>query len=1547
MEFDPIAIVGKSCVLPGIRKTADLWNALLENKIFVTSATDKDWGFNPESLQNLNNESIPHTIGGHVRGFEDIFDPKGFLFDEAFIKQMDPLFQWTLHCGRETLKDLQWEKTRKKTAVILGNLAYPSPELNILAKKIWIAKKFHQDLDSSLNGYNRFVAGLPAQFLSKALDLEGPSFCLDAACASSLYAIKYACDLLHNNEVDLAISGGLNAIEGSFLHLGFSALHALSPKGQLKPFSKEADGLIPSKGAAFVALRRLKDAIQLGEPIYGVIRGIGLSNDGRSQSLLAPSSSSQIEAILKAYQQCDLSPKDISYLECHATGTPLGDACELSSIKNVFQANENLYLGSLKANMGHLLAASGAAALIKILYSFESNIIPPFLSIHNPLDEILEKPFILAKTQEYWGTSKAKIAAINAFGFGGNNAHLIVEEHSTTRSYKFKNLQKKAEPIAIVGMGLKWGRFQNKEALFQALDSEQKLNYENSIDSFEIDISRLKFPPKDLDGILPQHLILIPTLEEALEDLKVQPSQNTGILVGMGTDVEACRFKLRLDLLKQNIAFDEKLLVPLTSTNTLGCMPNIAANRLNYIYNWKAPSFSLLGENSSGFHALHLAKKHLQSLELDCMVVAGVDLSCEPVHSSAMNQCFSKEKSFPSDGCAVLILKRLSDARRSHDFVYGILDEGNSESITLNSFASRFGKAHAAMNLLDISAALLHPHIEKNINIRLLNSDFFEKNSEFYFSKISSYKKNSIYKVPKSAMRTIKTHLQIPDFQYQEERFIEKAPSLPPVLALYAQDTSILFNRNQILEHANGKLSSVFGDLFKELDALHIRVRMPGNPLLLTDRVLNIEAEKAGMGCGNITTETDVNQNSWFLHNGRMLPGAAIEAGQSDLFLISYLGVDFENRGERRYRLLGCEATFYRDLPKVGEILKFKITIDRHIKNGKTRLFFFHYECWIGNELFLRVLNGQAGFFTQEELFESQGIVWKPESLDNPFKKIPVSPKIKYSQEEVLSFSQGDAFACFGEGYEKFASHRRTPSIPTAKNLLFDEVLILEAHGGPYKLGYIKVKKTITETDWFFEGHFKNDPCMPGTLMTEMAFQALSFFMAAIGQTLDCDAFRFIPAIGKTTKLTCRGQILPQSKSIEMDVYVKSLSGDGPKIISADVILTADGLKALLAENISIQLQADWIENKSPSISKTNVTCFDKVICNEEQIYQTALGRPSLAFGSRFSIFDQGKRMARLPAEPYTFISRICSIDGEYCGMKAGTQIQSEWSIPETHPLFAHPQALPFSVLLEALLQPCGWLASYIGCPLSSTKELFFRNLEGELLVHFTPKFAEIIRIHAKVTSLVQLQDTIIVEFSVSASVKEGTFVELKTRFGYFTQEALTDQKGLKLSEEENLILKDDMSQCEDIRSHYNSKYKTIFTPYFHLIDKVKIISSDTKSQTLLAEKNISPEDWFFKAHFFQDPVMPGSLGLEAMLQVLKLSFNPDEKSQFCFLKPKIPVRWKYRGQVVPKNKKIQILAKIFKEDLSHASIDASLFVDGIKIYESSGLNTGIENTSY
>ncbi|MBK6407589.1 MAG: hypothetical protein IPF66_22775 [Holophagales bacterium] len=527
------------------------------------------------------------------------------------------------------------------------------------------------------------MSGGTAALLGRALGLGAGAFCIDAACASALYAIKLACDRLHDGEADRMLAGAVQRADDLFLHVGFCALGALSRSGRSRPFHREADGLVPAEGAAFVVLKRLEDARRDGDTIHGVIRGVGLSNDGRGKGLLAPSEEGQQRAIHAAYVEAGFGPERVSLVEAHATGTPVGDAAEIRSTGAVFAGLEGVPLGSLKSNLGHLITVAGVAGLLKVLGAMRAGSRPSTLHAGEPNAALDGSPFRLIERLEPWPCEGPRIAAVSAFGFGGNNAHLIVSEDSPELDHR--HVARAAAPaptLAVVGLGCAVASAAGRPRFAEALFSDGSLldgRGEGRFGPVELDLDGLRFPPKDLGQTLPQQLATLRAASEALAGSPALPRERTGIFVGMEPDPEVARWGTRWRLARtarETGASAEWLrsardaVVPvLEAAAVVGTMPNIPANRLSSQLDLGGPAFTVQAGEASGTTALALAMRALRSGELDAALVGAVDLSCESVHSSAVEAPAAGRQTPPGDAAVVLVVKRLEDAERDGDRV--------------------------------------------------------------------------------------------------------------------------------------------------------------------------------------------------------------------------------------------------------------------------------------------------------------------------------------------------------------------------------------------------------------------------------------------------------------------------------------------------------------------------------------------------------------------------------------------------------------------------------------------------------------------------------------------------------------------------------------------------------------------------------------------------------------------------------------------------------------------------------------------------------------
>ncbi len=295
--FEPIAIVGRACVLPGALDPDALFDAVRDARVLIDEAPERAWGLDSRRLlaersPGPGREYVVSNRGGYVRGFDEVFDPAEYADRVDAADRLDPLTQWLLRCARRALSEAGVQTPPPGSGLVVGNLSYPTVEHTRFVEDFWLGEGKDAPrpgrVGSVSDPRNRFSSGGPAHIVAKAFGLGGDVFALDAACASSLYAIQIACRRLQDRESDLMLAGGVARADPLFIHLGFTARQALSPSGRSRPLHKGADGLLPAEGAGLVALKRLDDAVRDGDRIFGVIRGIGLSNDGRQSGFLAP-----------------------------------------------------------------------------------------------------------------------------------------------------------------------------------------------------------------------------------------------------------------------------------------------------------------------------------------------------------------------------------------------------------------------------------------------------------------------------------------------------------------------------------------------------------------------------------------------------------------------------------------------------------------------------------------------------------------------------------------------------------------------------------------------------------------------------------------------------------------------------------------------------------------------------------------------------------------------------------------------------------------------------------------------------------------------------------------------------------------------------------------------------------------------------------------------------------------------------------------------------------------------------------------------------------
>ncbi len=455
--FEPIAIIGMSCILPDSPNIDELWKNIISKHVSFKEIPKDRWDpidfYDEEKKQN----KTYSKIGAFVDGYE--FDWRRWRQPPGTLPQIDICQQWAVSVSASALEhagylgDDSLKIPREKTSVIFAN-ALGGENRNLSNNRVWAGRTLRLAKESGLQDEEQFLneitknlpkidedtmpgelANVVAGRVANLLDLQGPNYTTDAACASSMAAVLDACRLLQLRQVDMAIAGASDRTMDPATYAKFSAIGALSATHST-PFDSGANGFVMGEGAGAIVLKRLVDAISDGDTIYSVIRGIGASSDGRGKGITAPSRRGQAQAVKRAYEQAGYSVETVGLIEAHGTSTKVGDATELGTLNEIFEGStpgNNIAVGSIKSQIGHLKAAAGIAGILKATLAVSRGIIPPSAGFSTPNETVnwKENPFYVPIDAVKWDKNKNNPlrAGISAFGFGGTNFHITIESY--------------------------------------------------------------------------------------------------------------------------------------------------------------------------------------------------------------------------------------------------------------------------------------------------------------------------------------------------------------------------------------------------------------------------------------------------------------------------------------------------------------------------------------------------------------------------------------------------------------------------------------------------------------------------------------------------------------------------------------------------------------------------------------------------------------------------------------------------------------------------------------------------------------------------------------------------------------------------------------------------------------------------------------------------------------------------------------------------------------------------------------------------------------
>ena len=756
-------------------------------------------------------------------------------------------------------------------------------------------------------------------------------------------------------------------------------------------------------------------------------------------------------------------------------------------------------------------------------------------------------------------------------------------------------------------------------------------------------------------------------------------------------------------------------------------------------------------------------------------------------------------------------------------------------------------------------------------------------------------------------------------------------------------------DRDECLEFAIGSIGKVLGPQFAPIDTYPTRVRLPDEPLMLVDRIMSVEGEPLSMTSGRVVTEHDVKHGGWYLDCGRIPTWVAVESGQADLFLSGYLGIDFITKGLAVYRLLDAVVQFHSELPTPGEVIHYDIKISRFFRQGDTHLFKFEFEATVDGQPLLSMRDGCAGFFSEAELAAGKGIVHTALDLRRQAGKRPddwrtLAPMRveSFDDRQIDALRQGDFAAAFGETFSHVQLNNPV-TLPGGMLTLSHRVPHLDPNGGRFGIGLIRSELDIAADDWFIICHFVDDRVMPGTLMYECCLHALRIYLMRMGWICEANGVAFQPVEGVASRLRCRGQVIESTRKAVFELTIKEI-GYGPEPYAiADALMYADGKPVVEVIDMSLRMTGATREAIEALWSEP---AQRPVVFTRNQVLAFALGKPSEAFGSPYLPFDHDRVIARLPAPPYSFLDEVTEVTAEPWKMVAGGTATADYAIPPDAWYFAsnRQEQMPFAVLLEIPLQVCGWLSAYVGSALTSEIDLAYRNLggSGTLLAPVTPDTG-LLTSTVKLTKVSHSGGMIIQHFDIETRAGSTVVYRGDTYFGFFLREALLNQIGIR----EATLYQPSADELARSLSFEYPREAPFPDDMMRMIDHVDVYGPDGGSHGLgyiQGSTRVDPSSWFFKAHFHQDPVVPGSLGLESFLQLLtvfaverwKDGLGPAGRVSFEPIGIGEPHRWVYRGQVIPADHLVKTQAVIKAVDDASRTIkaDGYLSVDGRVIYQ-------------
>ena len=1457
----PIAIVGVSGVFPGASTLKQFWNNI-ENKVdSIIDVPRHRWILNSDKImaKGYKPDRICSKKAGLIENFN--FDSNGFNIDGALLKLLDPLYHLILHAGKDGLQNcMTTPEIKQRTGVVLAAIALPTDSSSFITRQIMedvLERKFVNNLKitnkhiinnigslplSKMQCAASYVTAFPAAVLANTLGLGGGSCTLDAACASSLFAIKIACDELNFKRCDMMITGGVSRPDSLYTQIGFTQLQALSPTGRCAPFDKSANGLVVGEGAGILVLKRVDDAIHCGDNILGLICSTGVSNDVTG-NLLAPDTKGQLRAMNMAYKNAKWSPSYIDYIECHGAGTPVGDTVELSSMVTLWNKNDiskldkKCSIGSIKSMTGHLLTGAGVAGIIKTVLAMNNKVLPPSLNFTQPSDKspLIDSPFKVQTISEQWLKKDKDIprrAAVSSFGFGGINAHTLIEQWDKNqnaglssfiskskkiiKNYK-TNLDSKTYPkdntiqktalksdlIAIVGMETICGGIKSlnefKEAIFLGHNfiskrpekrwkgfedtAYKQLNgkniYGNYQTDFQVGIGEFHIPPNELPDILPQHLLMLKTAAGALKDAnlvhesKRQTLLNMGCAIGISFDFQETDFHARWNI--------ENFFNKLDKKYNISTGDKYEDNKLiDSLKNICSPQ--LTATRTIGSLGSIIASRIAREFKLGgaAFVISGEETS----GIKALEVGIISLQKYETDCFLVGAVDFPGDLRRVilSDKICNLATDGKIAPFDISSEGTLPGEG---------SVAVVLKRVEQAVNdgdkiYAVIKGTGSASSGDYEGIKTISNPSNAIdFTIKKTYKTSLNRCFKNSNTDFSNIGYIETHGSSDPIEDKIESDAILesfaeYKNRNNDIRQIS---SNDFGAL-KKCSIGSVKA--------------NIGHTKAAAGLFSIV------KTSLCLYHKIIPPLINFSMSANTKWNNSHFHIPISDR------------------PISDRPISDRPISDRPINNGP-----------INN---------------------------RPIS-DRPINNRPISDRNVDNKHWTKSDGQKKRMAVIA-------------TITTDGNC---------AHAILEEFQYLKyktAKENVSE---------KNQPV---------------FNIVVGGDNIIFPPFKTSEIANNENLCTIKSYKESHVKTSSLSNDYKNFNDNMQKITDAHktYLSLSNEITSSFAQSFNFQseLIQQTFENKEPitiynQCDKTPPV-FSRAMCME-----FAVGSVGKVLGKQFDIIDSYDVRVRLPDEPLMLVDRIISVKGTKCSMKAGKIITEHDVYKDAW--YLDGQKMPVSLTIEAG-QADLFLCSYLGIDHIVKGKRSYRLLDAFVTFHRgLPQPGDIIRYEIEIEKFIRQGKTWLFFFHYKGYIDGKLLISMqKGCAGFFTKEEVKNSGGIILTDTKKckgkigktfkslVLFKQESYDEKSVNALRTGNLEKAFGQFFkgkklakslwlpdgrlNLIDRVISIEPD-KGQygigMITAQADINHDDWFLTCHFVDDMVMPGTLMYECCAHTLRI----------------------------------------------------------------------------